>query len=307
MDGPGGEADSAERRAGGHVSAATDPVVTGVCLNCGSPLTGEYCGSCGQRRPGPDPTLREFVHETTHELTDWDGKVPRTLKALVLRPGLLTVDYLAGRRARWLTPFRVYLICSVIFFISGPTVEMVTHRSMREAAKLTITNSDGSTTLTPETRREIANGLPGRVFGVERMERAATHSAELNQAIQAAFPKAMFVLLPLFALFTSIAWRRHRRRYPAHVYLALHLHAAWFLAFTVVSIVAGLPVPSVIQELTALAGGAYAVWYFVRAAHTVFGESWSRTIVKSAGVAIAYLPCWFIASFAMMGYAIATM
>src|ERR1043166_7512458 len=76
MDGAGGEADSTEWRAGGHVSQATDPVVTGVCLNCGSPLTGEYCASCGQRRPHPDPTLREFVHETTHELTDWDGKVP---------------------------------------------------------------------------------------------------------------------------------------------------------------------------------------------------------------------------------------
>src|SRR4051794_38334780 len=83
-------------------AGATDAVEQG-CLNCGAPLGGPYCAICGQKDPKPDLTLREFVHETTHELTDWDGKVPRTLKALVLRPGLLTIDYLSGRRARWLT------------------------------------------------------------------------------------------------------------------------------------------------------------------------------------------------------------
>jgi len=200
------------------VSVSGDSVAVDTCLNCGAPLLGgAYCATCGQARPHPDPTLREFLHETTHELTDWDGKVPRTLKALVLQPGRLTVDYFAGRRARWLPPLRVYLICSVIFFLSGPAVEKVTHRSVREAAKITITNSDGTTALTPETRQEIANGLPGRIFGVDRMERAATHSADLNRATQAAYPKSMFVLLPLFALFTSVAWRKQRHLSGARV------------------------------------------------------------------------------------------
>jgi hypothetical protein len=115
------------------------------------------------------------------------------------------------------------------------------------------------------------------------------------------------VLLPLFALFTSVAWRSRGYRYPAHVYFALHLHAAWFLAFTVVAIVAGFVESSVIQSMIAFASGAYALWYFLRACHAVFGESWPRTIVKSAGVTITYLPCWFVVNLAMLGYAIATM
>jgi hypothetical protein len=278
-----------------------------ACLNCGGALAGPYCSQCGQKVPTQDLKLRDFLHETTHELTDWDGKVPRTLKALLLRPGLLTADYLAGKRARWLPPLRLYLWCSLIFFLSGPAVEAVTHRSFREAAKLTIKNADGTTKLTPETRKEIANALPGRIFGVDRMERAATHSAELNQTIQATFPKAMFVLLPLFALLTSVAWRRQRRGYPAHVYLALHLHSAWFLAFTAVTIVAAFVESSAVQGLLALAGFIYIVWYLLVALHTVFGESWRRTITKAALVVIAYGPCWLAASLVIFGYAIATM
>jgi hypothetical protein len=277
------------------------------CLNCGAELSGPYCASCGQKIPNRDLTLREFLHETTHELTDLDGKVFRTLKVLVLRPGLLTVDYFAGRRARWLTPLRLYLLCSVIFFLSGPAVEFVTHRAVREAAKLTIRNADGTTVLTPETRQAIADGLPGRIFGAVRMERAATHAAELNKAIQSAYPKAMFVLLPLFALLTSVAWRRKARHYPSHVYLALHLHAAWFLAFAVVTIGAALAESSTIQSLLAAAAFVWVFWYSLLTLHTVFGDSWPRTVAKLGAVVAVYAPCWLAASLAILGYAIATM
>ena len=77
---------------------------TAACLNCGRPLSGPYCAGCGQKKRDTDPTLREFLHETTAELAQWDGKIPGTLKTLFLKPGALTLDFLAGRRARWLSP-----------------------------------------------------------------------------------------------------------------------------------------------------------------------------------------------------------
>lgn len=91
-----------------------------ACLNCGAQLTGEYCGSCGQRKVvgQGDLTLREFLEDTTQELAHWEGKVPQSLKTLFLKPGQLTLDFLAGRRARWLPSLRIYLICSVAYFLS---------------------------------------------------------------------------------------------------------------------------------------------------------------------------------------------
>jgi hypothetical protein len=277
----------------------------GACLNCGAALTGPYCASCGQQKRATDPTLRELVQETAHELTQWEGKVPRTLKALFLRPGLLTLDVLAGRRARWLPPLRLYLICSVAFFLSGPLVEAITHRSARETARITITNPDGSTMLTPEARAEIAKGLPGRIFGIERLERAAANSGQLSRLARSAYPKAMFVLLPLFALLTWVAWRRAQPRYPAHLYTALHLHAAWFGAGALSTIAAGLIPSDAGATVIALAATAYVVWYGLVAARRVFGDSWVMTIAKAGAVGAAYSLCLFVTSLLMLAYALA--
>src|SRR5882757_10347747 len=118
-----------------------DVTKSAVCLNCGAAMAGPYCASCGQKQPHPDLTLRELFHATTEELTHWDGKVPATLKTLFFKPGLLTSDFLKGRRARWLPPLRLYLICSVVFFLTDPFVEAVTHREHREIAVITVKNS----------------------------------------------------------------------------------------------------------------------------------------------------------------------
>ena len=48
-----------------------------TCLNCGAALTGPYCAQCGQHITDPDLSMRELVHEVTHELTQVDGKVLR--------------------------------------------------------------------------------------------------------------------------------------------------------------------------------------------------------------------------------------
>lgn len=281
-------------------------MTTTTCLNCGAQLTGPYCASCGQKQPHGDLTLREFLHEMTAELVHWEGKVPATLKALFVRPGLLTQEFLGGRRARWLPPLRVYLICSIAFFVSGPLIESVTHRSLRQTAKVTITGGAGAT-LSEEDRRAMEQGLPARIFGIERLERAAADPARLNHIIQAAFPKAMFVLVPLFALLTSVAWRGRKLRYPAHLYLALHVHAAWFGALTVLTVFTGF-VPG--DGPGAFAAGAalmYVAWYALMALSRVFGESWGRTLVKSLGVAVVYALCLLATSLGMLGFAISRM
>ena len=64
----------------------------------------------------PNPTLGEFVHEAAGEFLHWDGKLATTFRLLFTQPGELTREYLAGRRASYLSPLRLYLTCSVLFF-----------------------------------------------------------------------------------------------------------------------------------------------------------------------------------------------
>lgn len=276
-----------------------------ACLNCGAPLTGEYCATCGQKVPRTDLTLREFLHDTTEQLVNWDGKIPQTLKTLLIEPGALTIDFLEGRRARWLMPLRVYLICSLLYFVTKQIVEKNTGESARPVAQLTLQGDSGSPRLTAEDSAEIARGLPARIFGSERIMRAAADNRKLNTEINNAFPKAMFVLLPFFALLTRVAWRARVPRYPAHLYVALHVHAAWFAALFVSLLATRLP--AVIGAPIAAASLVYMVWYAVATFRRVFGDSWRRTLLKSVAVTIVYGLAFGVVGMGMLGYAITRM
>ena len=87
------------------------------CLNCGTELRGQYCGNCGQRARGRLISLWELLQDAFGDLFELDSRLWRTLIPLLVRPGQLTRDYLEGRRARYMPPFRMYLVLSLIFFV----------------------------------------------------------------------------------------------------------------------------------------------------------------------------------------------
>lgn len=267
-----------------------------LCLNCGAELTGRYCHACGQKIPRPDPTLGEFLRDATEELVHWDGKIPTTLVALMTKPGQLTLDFLQGRRARWLLPLRLYLICSVVYFVTGPAVEAVTNRKVRQAVRFGVTVSDSSQ-LTPEVRAELDSSAITRLIGKERMERIIANPSGLQREFSRNYPKAMFVLLPLFAFLTHRAFRKVAPRYPAHLYYALHLHAAAFAALTLTTV---LRAPGGIawEVIVQLAGLSYIVWFAFRSARVVFGTSVAGTLGRLTLVGIAY---WFLTILTTIG------
>ena len=92
------------------------------CENCGNEVTQRFCGACGQRREPPVHSLWHFSQVATEDLTHADSRLWRTLGALLFKPGRLTAEFLAGRRARYLPPVRLYLVLSVLFFIVAGAV-----------------------------------------------------------------------------------------------------------------------------------------------------------------------------------------
>ncbi len=96
----------------------------GACLNCGTPLTGPHCHTCGQRAH-VHRTLGAFSHDLLHGALHFEGKTWRTLPKLAVRPGELTRRYIAGERARFVSPialllFSVFLMFAVFSTIGGP-------------------------------------------------------------------------------------------------------------------------------------------------------------------------------------------
>ena len=86
-------------------------------MNCGAALAGEYCAACGQRHEAHVHTLGHFLGEAFESITHADSRLWRTLGYLLVKPGRLTREFLDGRRARYLPPFRLYLVISLAFFL----------------------------------------------------------------------------------------------------------------------------------------------------------------------------------------------
>lgn len=101
-----------------------------VCLNCQHPLdiSDRYCPNCSQANSTKKVTIRDFADEFFSNVIAYDSRLLRTLSAMLLRPGLITKEYIAGRRMHYTNPFRFMLSLAIIYFlmlgISGGFSEM---------------------------------------------------------------------------------------------------------------------------------------------------------------------------------------
>lgn len=82
------------------------PATTGHCRNYAVVVSGNFCAACGQETLLHVASAREFLHELIGHYIALEGKLWKTLGLLLLRPGMLTAEYIAGRRARYVQPLR---------------------------------------------------------------------------------------------------------------------------------------------------------------------------------------------------------
>lgn len=86
------------------------------CENCTTPVTGPFCANCGQEHRPTKVHFKDFLIDYLQSFINIDSKGFRSLKWLILRPGLLDAHYIQGRRASYLKPAELYLFMSVVFF-----------------------------------------------------------------------------------------------------------------------------------------------------------------------------------------------
>ena len=123
----GGRKRGSRRRADGRRCAAPvdreaasagahGPVEAAVaCRNCGATVTGKFCSECAQ--PAHiHRSLLSLTHDVLHSVFHFDGKLWRTVPALVLHPGELTRRYIDGERAKFVSPMALFLFTVFTMF-----------------------------------------------------------------------------------------------------------------------------------------------------------------------------------------------
>lgn len=93
----------------------------GACLNCGTALAGRYCHACGQSSH-VHRTLMSIIHDLAHGAFHFEGKIWRTVPMLVRHPGELTRRYIAGERARFVSPLALFLFTVFLMFATYSAV-----------------------------------------------------------------------------------------------------------------------------------------------------------------------------------------
>jgi hypothetical protein len=268
-------------------------VNSATCGNCDAPLTGPYCAQCGQHAHASARSLGEVLHDGWHLIVHVDSRFWFTLWTLLSKPGQLAVDYFADRRARYVSPLRLYFVLSVVFFALAAANSNLISRSA-PAQHVTATDSGVGAKLDTNDCDKIELRWPwlqGRLRAACQRE-IADNGRSVAHAFGSYIPKAMFIFLPLMASVMLPLYRTPRRYYVEHLVFFLHTHAALFLVM-IGDLLLGMlaywvPWLSALASFADFAAAGYAVWCVYRAMRRYYGERRAPTLAKLAVVGIAY-------------------
>jgi hypothetical protein len=266
-----------------------------VCPNCGAPTPDAYCPSCGQRNLDLHVSLRALVSEAIEELFGTDSRFGRTLRALFLRPGSLSLEYRSGRRAHYTSPIKLYLAASALFFLCVPGGAI-------QPMSLTLSEKGASVHVSKASelpREELPRvhailrrlGWIGAraITQIDRLEASepavvAERKRTFSEDFASGLPRAFFFLLPVGALFLKLLYGR-RRFLVDHVVFLLHTNTAIFFFDAVFG---GPWIPRIALPYAYALRVCYSLGYTVIAMRTMYEQSWPRTVAKGALFLLAW-------------------
>jgi hypothetical protein len=292
------------------------------CQNCGTLLAGPYCHRCGQHDFDFHRSFGHVTLEALESLFHFDAKFCRNIVTLLFRPGRLTAEFNAGKRAAQMPPFRLYLFVSVLFFFlfffGHRTPEQFVYDAPGKAKPARAATDQVSE---PHRKAEDpalprAPGTPEDARTLERPQQTGAsrwledhlkmalepeHQKEALRELRHNLPHLLMFCLPWFALYTRVLFRRSGWVYLQHLVLAIHFHTficLWLMVRDGWVGLVGLFLPGLGGSLSSLCD-LWLTLYPVVMLRNLFGNSWLRTTLKSGVLATAYLATLFGALAAM--------
>ena len=222
---------------------------------------------------------------------------------------MLTREFLEGRRVRYISPLRLYLMASLVYFLlaaGAPNIKLgsgdkspfglrvgtsTTHNNPPAAGPERVANTARASIEKPElvNPAEKAAALKDidRAPAVLQplLRRAIEDPGGLKRRMVETMPRMLFILLPIFAGILALFYRG--RNYPEHLYFAIHLHAFIFLALLVGQLTKYTRIPILAASASLIA----LVWipiYATMAFRRVYGGSLGRTLLKEVVIGAIY-------------------
>lgn len=294
------------------MTAPAGQVVT--CANCGRSFSGRFCPDCGQDLEDIRRPFAEMARDFLGDFFAFDARLWRTLVPLFSRPGQLTVDYIEGRRARYVPPLRLYVFAGFVYFtivaiggggpFGGFAVQTEDGITVGIGGARDRPDEEVSDEVTPsanpgqERAPDPSRGLE------ERAQRAAQDPEAYGRAVQGTLSYAHFLLLPVLALLLKAFYRN--RYYAEHLVFGMHFHAFALIPAAVivaaVDFIPGLePEGTVANALAAAWMLAMGVYSFLALRRT-YGGGFIGTLGRwlAGGFLYAILAAFILAGIAFL-------
>lgn len=239
------------------------------CLNCGSEVESDaaFCYHCGQKiRKIPLP-VRDFLGDFVQDYFTVDQKFFRSIRLLILNPGLMTRRFNHGKRLSFIAPFRFYIFVSFVYFFllalstRDSNMDFIRGSQTDHKAQLATIDSLLADTALVAKEGDVLRQIremrlakdsieqdddfairfdtdadkSGSTFFEEiyetRKERIEQNPELFKQALFKSSSIGVFFLLPVFALLLMLLHFRRSKFYVDHLVLSIHFHTFIFVIF----------------------------------------------------------------------------
>ena len=266
-----------------------------ICRNCGAQMMGRYCQDCGQDIfSGTGMPIFKLIVQVLDNVFAFEGKTPRTLTNLLIRPGFLSNEYMNGRIIRYVNPVKLFWMSTLIFFtlfifkLDNSNWQNNTNVNIK-IGELNMSINSHSDTIAHNSEIENNNKLDNEK---EKQEKLNIVSNFIHFFVKIA-PYVSFLFIPFFGLLLALFFWRNKYYYVYHLIFTIHFHAFLGIFFSLIlisKIFFTFSYPSWCQTILFITPGIYFVFalhHFYHYSANNF-NSWCQTIWKSLLITFTY-------------------
>jgi len=293
--------------------------LNGPCPNCSTEIIGNFCFNCGQSARDLKRPFFSLIRDMLGDIFSFDGRVWKTLPSLMFRPGKVTRSYIDGQRMRFVPPFRLFLIASVLFFLVLFSITEKQDWTQGKDLKVNLGSEVIESVIVDDKPIAEYEGFD-QIFKDDEFSRVAAESfidelitenvideTELNRdalldkievmsgeslnrqelllVIQKWVPRLSFLLLPSYvlSLFIMHIWIRRIYLFD-HVIVALHLQSFFYL-FATAGMLLSMVHPGIVWGVFAVSTYVYPFLLMRKA----YDTHWVFNIIRVIGLHISTL------------------
>jgi Protein of unknown function (DUF3667). len=217
------------------------------CKNCGNVLHSQYCSVCGQFAHLDNRPFGESLAFYLEHHYGLDHKLGSTLFNLFFRPGFLTKEYMAGRIARHVHPFKLYFFASILLFGVAVNFTPLSGKNMKHGNELAVKETphvDSTKTVTTEHKEvnakvgakeddDDSSAFDDMIDRLSDKNLKGKTNGEVSEMFVHNLSISVLLLMPIFALLLKLFYIRRKQYYMSHLIHSIHLHTVLFILLSV--------------------------------------------------------------------------